>query len=72
MLSCQETHAIVRPSGDNTVTTRIEFNVGAFLKDQAARAELARRGAVVPVLSGRQFRIARGFCILAERGIRHE
>jgi hypothetical protein len=54
-LQFDKAQTTVRPSRDNTVTTRIEFDMDAFLKRQAERAELARRGALVPVFTGRHF-----------------
>ncbi len=47
---------LFRPAADNTATARIEFDVEAFLKEQATRSEFARRGALVPVFSERHFK----------------
>jgi hypothetical protein len=47
---------LFHPAADNTATARIEFDVEAFLKEQATRSEFARRGALVPVFSERHFK----------------
>jgi len=40
----------------NVATTRIKFDVDSFLQEQEARAEFARRGALVPIFRGRHFK----------------
>jgi hypothetical protein len=54
-LQLDNSRVILRLTSDNVATTRIELDTDTFLKEQAARAELARRGALSPIFRERHF-----------------
>lgn len=56
VLQLDDSRHALRATGDNTFTADIPFDTETFLKEQAVRAELARRGALVPVFEGRHFK----------------